>query len=82
MKNLVKPENEAEAIAMQAILAQHGIQAEIVSFHDTAYDGLFQHQYGWGVIKVRESDYLEALRIIKEWKEAAPEDIQWEEDTP
>lgn len=82
MKNLIKPDNEAEAIALQAILEQHGIQAEIVSFHDTAYDGLFQHQYGWGVIKVQESEYLQAQQIIQEWKEAAPEKIQWEEDAP
>jgi len=25
MKNLLKPENEAEFIAMQAVLAEHGI---------------------------------------------------------
>ena len=82
MKNLVKPENEAEAIVMKTILQQHHIQAEIVSFHDTAYDGLFQHQYGWGVIKVRESDYLQAQQIIKGWKGAAPEKVPWEDGTP
>ena len=82
MKNLLKPDNEAEAIALQAILKQHGIQAKIVSFHDTAYDGLFQHQYGWGVIKVPESDYPRARQIIQEWKGAAPEKVRWEGDTP
>jgi type III secretory pathway lipoprotein EscJ len=81
MKNLVKPENEAEAIALQAILNQHDIQAEIVSFHDTAYDGLFQSQYGWGVIKVQEADYSQALRIVTEWKEASPKEVRWEEDS-
>ena len=82
MKNLIKPENEAEAIALQAILKQHGIQAKIVSFHDTAYDGLFQHQYGWGVIRVPESDYARAGEIIKEWKGAVPEKTRWADDTP
>ena len=82
MKNLIKPENEAEAIALQAILKQHGIQAKIFSFHDTAYDGLFQHQYGWGVIRVPESDYARAGEIIKGWKGAVPEKTRWEDDTP
>ena len=80
MKNLVKPDNEAEAIAMQAVLAEHGIRAEIASFHDTAYDGLFQAQYGWGVLRVRESDYAEAQRIIREWQESSPADVQWEDE--
>jgi type III secretory pathway lipoprotein EscJ len=82
LKNLIKPDNEAEAIAMQAILEQHNIQAEIMSFRDTAYDGLFQHQYGWGVIKVKESDYLQAQQIIQEWKGAAPDKIRWDGDAP
>ena len=81
MKNLVKPENEAEAIALKAILEQHGIQAKIVSFHDTAYDGLFQSQYGWGVIKVKEADYLLAQSIVTEWKESSPKEMRWEDDS-
>jgi hypothetical protein len=82
MKNLIKPANEAEAIAMQSILSQHGIQAKIVSFHDTAYDGLFQHQYGWGVIKVKESDYSQAQQIIQEWQGAAPAEVRWKGENP
>jgi hypothetical protein len=48
----MKPENEAEANVIKSVLAEHGIYAEIKSFHDTAYDGLFQAQYGWGLIRV------------------------------
>ena len=78
MKNLMKPENEAEANVIKSILEQHGIYAEIKSFHDTAYDGLFQSQYGWGVIRVSEADLIEAKRIIEEWKNASFEEIPWE----
>ena len=80
MRKLIKPENEAEAMALQAILAEHHIYSEIVSFHDTAYDGLFQSQYGWGVIKVRETDYIKAKEILSEWKQSAPEKIVWQDD--
>ena len=78
MKNLMKPENEAEANVIKSILEENGIYAEIKSFHDTAYDGLFQSQYGWGVIRVSKSDLIEAKRIIEEWKNASFEKIPWD----
>lgn len=52
MKILLKPKNEPEANAIKSILEENGIHAEIQSFHDTAYDGLFQSQFNWGVIRV------------------------------
>ena len=78
MKTLMKPENEAEANVIKSVLEENGIYAEIKSFHDTAYDGLFQAQYGWGLILVAESDLPEAQKIIEEWRNAAPEDLPWE----
>ena len=78
MKDLVKPDNEAEANVIKSILADNGISAEIKSFHDTAYDGLFQAQYGWGLIRVSETDFEEAQKILQEWKNATPEELPWE----
>ena len=78
LKTLMKPENEAEANVIKSVLEEHGIYAEIKSFHDTAYDGLFQSQYGWGLIRVAESDLAEAQRIVEEWRNAAPEELPWE----
>ena len=80
MKDLVKPENATEADVIRKILEENGIFAEIRSFHDTAYDGLFQSQYGWGVIRVPETDYPEAKRIVEEWKSATPVGVQWEDN--
>jgi hypothetical protein len=79
MIDLIKPENAAEANLIKMILEENRIAAEIRSFHDTAYDGLFQSQLGWGVIRVSEEDYHEAKRIIEEWKNASPEEVPWEE---
>jgi len=78
MKNLIKPENEAEANVIKSILEEHGIYAEIKSFRDTAYDGLFQSQYGWGLIRVSERDFSEAQRIVEEWKNASPGKLPWD----
>ena len=77
MKDLIKPDNEAEANVIKSILEEHGISAEIKSFHDTAYDGLFQSQYGWGLIRVSETDFPEAQNIIQEWKNASPAELPW-----
>jgi type III secretory pathway lipoprotein EscJ len=62
----MKPENEVEANVIKSVLEEQGIYAEIKSFHDTAYDGLFQSQYGWGVIRVSDADFTEAQKIVKE----------------
>ncbi len=77
MKNLMKPENEAEVNVIKSVLREHGIYAKIRSFHDTAYDGLFQSQYSWGVIRVSEKDFAQAQRIIEEWKNASPDERPW-----
>ena len=77
MKTLIKPGNEAEANVIKSILAENGIFAEIKSFHDTAYDGLYQSQYGWGIIRVAEADLAEAQKIVKEWRSASPEKLDW-----
>ena len=79
MKDLIKPENATEADVIKKVLKDNGVSAEIKSFYDTAYDGLFQSQYGWGVIRVSDEDYPEAKRIVEDWKNATPVDIQWEE---
>ena len=77
MKNLLQPQNDAEAQAIKAVLAEHGIKAAIRSFHDTAYDGLYQKQYGWGVIRVAEEELERARLIVEEWQAAAPRDVPW-----
>jgi len=81
LKTLMKPENEAEANVIKSVLEEHGIHAKIQSFHDTAYDGLFQSQYGWGLIRVSEADFNEAKRLVKKWRDASPEDLPWKKQT-
>jgi len=62
-------ENVIEAQITGSILQEDGIPHRIRSFHDTAYDGLFQFQFGWGVIyapaEFRDT-ILEVLSKIRE----------------
>jgi hypothetical protein len=46
--------NEVEAGIMKAALEGRGIPHAIRTFHDSAYDGLYQMQSGWGVIEADE----------------------------
>lgn len=43
-------ENAIEAQFLSSMLAQYDIPHRVRSYHDTAYDGLFQLQKGWGEI--------------------------------
>lgn len=43
-------DNEFEAGLLEEILRDQSIPFLLKSFHDTAYDGLFQSQKGWGAI--------------------------------
>lgn len=81
MKKLVTPANEAEAIALQQVLAEHAIPALVRSFQDAAFDGIFQRRYGWGTIMVAEEDYARAREIVAEWLAAAPRetDLPWQD---
>ena len=77
MEDLVQPTDDAEALAIEALLEEHGIPTQVISFHDTAYDGLFQMQRGWGVIRVPGEHLERARELVGEWKNA-PRDIPWE----
>ena len=43
-------ENEIEAQILDSILTERNIPHLIRSYYDSAYDGIFQTQKGWGVV--------------------------------
>lgn len=65
-KKIVTLNNEFEATMIKEILDVNEIPHMIRSFHDTAYDGVFQAQYGWGVLEADEKDEVRILELIKE----------------
>ena len=76
-------ESIVEAQLLESILAERRIPHRIRSFHDTAYDGLFQMQKGWGELhapQVFEGELKEILNDIRQTDHgaaaAAPDD--WE----
>jgi len=62
-KKVATLENEIEARLLDSILDERNIPHLIMSYHDTAYDGLYQTQKGWGYVSAPEA-YLEKIREI------------------
>ena len=56
--------NEIEALRIRDILDANGISYMIKSFHDSVYDGLWQNQYGWGVLEADEADEANILALL------------------
>ena len=61
-------ENRFEGDRISQTLEKAGIRFLIKSFLDTAYDGLYILQKGWGVVMVSEKNKEEAERLIFEIK--------------
>ena len=57
-------ENLIEAKLIDSILNEKNMPHRIRSFHDTAYDGLFQMQRGWGELFAPLSSKKEILEIV------------------
>ena len=61
-------ENEVEARTLALVLEERNIPHYIQSYHDIAYNGLFQMQKGWGVVHAppeHESEILEILGDLR-----------------
>lgn len=55
--------NEIEARLITSHLDEEGIPYQLVSNHDSAYDGIFQVQMGWGHLYAPKA-YAEEIRRI------------------
>jgi len=58
--------NEIESMLLDEILTGKNIPHLIRSYHDSAYDGLWQSQSGWGHLEAPEEYSEEILRIYNE----------------
>ena len=75
-KKIVVLDNEIEAQLMDSILTERNIPHRMKSYHDSAYDGIFQAQKGWGHIEapLRYQEEIIAIHAdlpVKNHKEEA-----------
>lgn len=61
--------NQIEAMLLDEILTEKQIPHLIRSYHDSAYDGLWQLQSGWGHIEAPEEYADEILRTYNHMSE-------------
>ena len=59
-------ENEDEARLMESILNEREIPHMMRSYYDTAFDGLYQAQKGWGHVSTPASYKAEVMEIISD----------------
>ena len=62
-KKIVVLNNEIEALLIESILRERNIPHRIKSYHDSAYDGIFQAHKGWGHIEAPLSYKEEIIAI-------------------
>jgi len=61
--------NEIEAMLLNEILTDKNIPHLIRSYHDSAYDGLWQSQSGWGHLEAPEEFREEILKTYNTMSE-------------
>lgn len=65
-KKILEFDNEFEAKLLDEILNDKEIPHLIRSYHDSAYDGLWQMQSSWGHIEAPEEFSEEVLKTYRE----------------
>jgi len=59
-------QNEIQANALEAELKARKIPHILRSFHDSAYNGIYQQQKGWGIIEAPQPYEAEILEILRD----------------
>ena len=72
--NVIPIEKEIDARYLESVLQDREIPYHMVSYHDSAYAGLFQLEHGWGHVEVPHERVGEVEQLYKEVVEAGPAD--------
>jgi hypothetical protein len=62
-EKIVVVDSQVEAKILEGILKEHDIPHLIKSYHDSAYDGLFQAQKGWGHVAA-PPEYKDEIKAL------------------
>jgi hypothetical protein len=73
-------ENSIETQLLESILIERNIPHNIRSFYDTAYDGLFQFQKGWGEIFAPLAYTKEVTEILSSIRSSIEDDQELDDE--
>jgi len=68
LERIVDLENEVIAKFIESVLKDRDIPHIVRTYHDSAYDGLWAYQQGWGFIEAPKKYRDEILKIFEEIK--------------
>lgn len=71
-EKIVVLDNEVQAELVDSVLSTRGIPHIMRSYHDSALDGLFQGEGGWGHIEAPQSSRAEILSVVEDLKSSPP----------
>ena len=67
-------DNDVEAALLGSQLDRLGVPHLIQSYHDSAYDGIFQMQRGWGCVTAPASCHEQVLAVLSELRQASEDE--------
>ena len=70
-KKIAVLEDDIEAGLLDSVLNERDIPHRMRSYHDTALDGLFQVQKGWGYVAAPEQHEAEVMEILADLRKGA-----------
>jgi hypothetical protein len=68
LENIATLDNEVQAGLLEAVLSDRNIPHLMQSYHDSAYDGIFQVQKGWGAVLAPPGFKAEILAVLEDVK--------------
>ena len=74
-KKIAVLDDEFEAGLLDSVLSEREIPHRMRSYYDTALDGLFQVQKGWGYVAAPERYEAEVTEILADLREGAEQGV-------
>ncbi len=71
LERIVTLDTEVQAGLVDAVLSDRKIPHIMQTYHDSAYDGLFQLQKGWGIVLAPPEFRVEILALMEEIRRQA-----------
>ncbi|MFP4179325.1 MAG: hypothetical protein ACLFQW_08395 [Spirochaetaceae bacterium] len=73
-ENVIPIDNEIEAKFLETVLKDRDIPHVFISHHDTAFNGIYQLEHGWGYVEVPKERVEETKQLYEEVKRSRPEE--------
>ena len=76
LKKIAVLDNMVQAQMLESMLKEHDIPHVMKTYHDSAYDGLFQGPKGWGHVEAPEEHESEILTLLDNLSTQEKEEAQ------